>query len=131
MNLIYIKNYYPFNKHIEIEIIIKKYNSTIKIQKWFRYYHINHIIFYKDNEKYLPLSRYNMRKMIILYLNYPTIMYFKEYSLYYINEINDMNKYKKLIFLLKLNKNKYKMYKFIKKMKYNTLKNLYLQIKKI
>lgn len=42
-----------------------------------------------------------MRKMIILYLNYPTMMFFKEYPLYYINEINDMNKYK--------------MYKFIKK----------------
>lgn len=129
MNKVYIKNYYPFNRIMEIQIINKKYNSIIKIQKWFRYYHINHNIFYKDNEKYLIHSRYNMRKMIILYLNHPTIAYFKEYPIYYMN--NQNSKYKYLLLLLKLNTNKYKMYTFIKNMKYEMLKNLYLQIKQI
>ena len=131
MNKIYIKNYYPFNRMMEIEIIKKKYNSIIKLQKWFRYYHINHSIFYKNNEKYLPLTRYNMRKMIILYLNHPIILFFKEKPIYYINEINKIGKDKTLLHLLELNKNKYKMYTFIRNMKYNTLKNIYLQIKKI
>ena len=44
-----IKNYYPFDKNLEIKYFNDFLNKIIKIQRWLRYYNVKHILFHKNN----------------------------------------------------------------------------------
>lgn len=117
-----IYNIYPFNKNKGCIILIR---SIEKIQRWYKYYHIPHFYFHNTNSDTLVSTRFNITKLIILYLTYPNYYYFKENPVFYTKSCNT-----EFIYLFNLS-NKFKMYCFLKNMKYNNLKNLYLYIKNI
>lgn len=122
-----IKNYYPFDKNLEIKYFNDFLNKIIKIQRWFRYYNVKHILFHKNNNTQLILTKFNMIKIICLYLKNPQYNYFKEKPLLHI--FNERNKYVQFLFSLK--DNKFKVYSFLKKIDTEILKTLYFYIKNI
>lgn len=117
---VFVDNIYPFQKNSNI-----LYKSIVKIQKWYKYYHTPHIYYHKNNEHLLILTKYNMIKMLILYLKNPQYNYFREESFIF---KKTKIKNKEFFYLYNLSTS-YKMYNYLKYMKYNILKNLYLFIK--
>ena len=117
-----IYTYHPFKNNNSLIINVKK------IQKWFRYYHISHMFFHKNNNHILILTKYNIIKTLILYLKYPCYNYFKEDSLYL---KKNMKTNKEFIILYELLPGTYKMYKYLKKLDNYSLKQLYLYVKRI
>lgn len=117
-----IYTYYPFNNNNSKLL----YKNAIKIQKWYKYYHIPHIYYHKNNEYKLVLTKYNMIKMLILYLKHQNYNYFKDKIIYLKKNIKMDHSF---IHLYKLSSSKYNMYIYLKKFNYNSLKKMYLYIK--
>lgn len=119
-------NRYPFNKNHEKYFLLKCVCSIIKIQRWYRYYHIPHYYFHEKNCKDLVLTRFNIIKLLSLYLKCPYLYFFKKEPIFYYKDIYKCNYFNRLY---KNSNKKYKMYIYLKKLDYNVLKNLYFYIK--
>ena len=121
-------NRYPFNKNYEKYFLLKCICSIIKIQRWYKYYHIPHYYFHTKNCEDLVLTRYNIIKLLSLYLKYPDLYFFKYEPIFYYKNTYKCNCFE----ILYSNSNKkYKMYVYLKKLDYDDLKNLYFYIKHI